>query len=63
MKIPTYKEYTWRTKGLNGYTIAANVILAGVIFGPLSATWLFLSIPVAILGVGLELHPVGYHVK
>ena len=57
MRIPTYKDYTWRTLGLNGYTVAANVMLAAILFGALSTSWLFLSVPMAILGVGLELHP------
>ena len=63
MKIPTYKEYTWRTLGLNGYTVAANVMLAAIVFSAISPAWLFLSIPLAVLGIGLELNPVAHHIK
>ena len=44
-----------KTLGLNGLSIASNVILAGVVFGAISPWWLMLSIPLLFTGLGMEL--------
>ena len=54
MKIESKPQ---KTLGLNGLSIASNVILAGVVFGALSPWWLALSIPMMFTGLGMELRP------
>jgi len=44
-----------KTLGLNGVSIASNIILAGVVFGAISPWWLALSIPMLFTGLGMEL--------
>lgn len=58
MRIPSHQEYTARSWGLNTYTVTANVLLAGIIWGGLSPWLLCGIIPMLILGAGLELHKV-----
>lgn len=54
MKLDDKKRYS--TIGLNCFSITANLMIAGVIFGTLNPWWLCLAAPVYWLGAGIELH-------
>lgn len=55
MKMPQRK---FITTGLNGLSLTAGIITAGVIFGSISCWWLLLSIPLTVIGTGYELQEI-----
>ena len=54
MKLEDKKRY--QTIGFNSFSITANILIAGVVFGTLNPWWLCLAAPIYWLGAGIELH-------
>lgn len=53
MKINTNTRS--HTAGLNAVSLAANILLAGVVFGSIHSLWLLAAIPLIVAGFGVEL--------
>ena len=53
MKLPDFRKDS-QTTGINGIGIAGNILLAGIVFGQISAFWLFAAIPLVLVGFTAE---------
>jgi len=60
MKLPDKQNQIY-SNGLNGLTLTAVVLLAGIVFNSISAWWLLLQIPLALTGFNCEVRRTELH--